>query len=196
MRMLDLFSGLGGASEAMRAAGWEVHRLEINTLLRDVPDTIILDVRTWPFRDIPTGYYDLIWASPPCVEFSDGYSSPKMKAKRAGEEYDPDLTLVEKSIEIIEYLIPDHWVIENVRGAQSFFEDLLGKPNQIIGSAYLWGNFPLISVPVGWEMPSKYENDAWSTDPLRANKRAKIPYEISNGLRVEIENQMTLDRWL
>jgi len=196
MRMLDLFSGLGGASEAMLAAGWEVHRLENNLLLKDVPGTIIQDIQTWPFQEVPAGYYDLIWASPPCVDFSDGYSSPKMRARRAGEDYNPDLTLVKRSIEIIEYLMPEYHVIENVRGAQPYFEDLLGKPNQIIGSAYLWGKFPKISVPAGWKMPSKYENDAWSSDPLRANKRAKIPYEISNGLRLAIQNQMTLDRWL
>ncbi len=76
-RMLDIYSGLGGASEAFRLGGWEVHRLENNVLLKHVPDTQIVDVLQWPFHDIPVGYYDFIWASPPCTEFSDGYSSPK-----------------------------------------------------------------------------------------------------------------------
>lgn len=195
MRMLDVFSGFGGASEAMLTAGWTVHRLENNLLLRDVPETNICDVMTWPFQDIPKGYYDLIWASPPCVAFSDGYSSPKMKARRAGENYEPDMSLVARAIQIIEWAEPQYWVIENVRGAQNFFHDMLGKPKQIIGSAYLWGKFPYIHTPNSWKMPSKYKNDPWSSDPLRANKRALIPYEISNGLKLAVEQQTTLDKW-
>jgi site-specific DNA-cytosine methylase len=41
MKMLDLFSGLGGASEAFVRAGWEVMRIENNPLLSEVPNTEI-----------------------------------------------------------------------------------------------------------------------------------------------------------
>ena len=196
MRMLDLFSGLGGASEAMVEAGWDVMRFENNQLLEDVPHTFIHDLMQEPLN-LNTHWLqpDLIWASPPCVEFSDGYSSPKSIAQREGVKYEPDMSLVQKSVEIIKEYRPKYWVIENVRGAQPFFEDLLGKPNQIIGSAYLWGKFPNITVPADWKMPSKYENDSWSSDPLRANKRAKIPIEISRALRLACETQTTLQRW-
>ena len=44
--MLDLFSGLGGASEAMvQDDTWSVLRIENNPLLGGVPFTIIDDVR-------------------------------------------------------------------------------------------------------------------------------------------------------
>ena len=192
MRMLDLFSGLGGASEAMVKAGWTVHRLENNLLLSDVANTKICDVMTWPFQDIPKGYYDLIWASPPCVAFSDGYSSPKSIAKREGVEYKPDMSLVAKAKEIIDYLEPQYWVIENVRGAQPFFQEMLGKRSMVTGSIYLWGNFPALNLG-RWKMGKK--EDDWSTNPLRANIRAKIPYEISNALKLAVEQQATLDWW-
>lgn len=195
-RMLDLYSGLGGASEAMIKSGWEVHRLEDNVLLQDVPGTTIQDVTTWPFRDIPAGYYDLIWASPPCVDFSDAYSSPKSIAARSGENFEPDMTLVLKAKEIIDYLQPQYWVIENVRGAQPFFVDLLGPAVQVIGSVYLWGRFPHLILPNDWEHEGKYVKDPWSSDPLRANKRAKIPFAISLALLEAIETQTTLDRWI
>ena len=42
MKMLDLFSGLGGASEAMLANGWEVLRIENNPELALVPNTKIM----------------------------------------------------------------------------------------------------------------------------------------------------------
>jgi len=44
--MLDLFSGLGGASEAMvRDDTWSVLRIENNPLLGGVPYTVIDDVK-------------------------------------------------------------------------------------------------------------------------------------------------------
>ena len=47
LRMLDLFSGLGGASEAMlQSDDWEVIRVENNEeLLGHVPRTFIFDVK-------------------------------------------------------------------------------------------------------------------------------------------------------
>ena len=191
MRMLDFFSGLGGASEAM-IGEWDVMRFENNELLRDVPNTQITDL-TEPLM-LNTFWLnpDLVWCSPPCVDFSDGYSAPKAVAKREGREYNPDMSLVKRSIELIEQYKPKYWVIENVRGAQPFFLELLGKPKQIFGSIYLWGNYPLIDVGT-WKMGKK--EDDWSTNPLRANIRAKIPIEISQGLKRAVETQRSLLEW-
>ena len=38
-----------------------------------------------------------------------------------------------------EEIKPKHWVIENVVGAQEYFNPILGKPTQIIESFCLWG---------------------------------------------------------
>ena len=45
MKVLDLFSGLGGFSEAFLRAGDEVVRVENNPLLSEVPNTSIECVR-------------------------------------------------------------------------------------------------------------------------------------------------------
>lgn len=195
-RMLDIYSGLGGASEAFVLAGWEVHRLENNVLLRDVPHTKQVDVTTWPFKDIPAGYYDFIWASPPCLEFSTAYASPRSKAQRIGAEYKPDLTLLKKAIEIIDYLKPPYYVIENVSGASKIFSKEMGvnAPRQILGPFLLWGIFPYISIDRNWSH-SKSEGDTWSTDPLRANKRGKIPIELSQAVLDAITQQRQITEW-
>ena len=44
MRVLDLFSGMGGFSEAFLLAGDEVVRVENNPLLSEVPRTSMEDV--------------------------------------------------------------------------------------------------------------------------------------------------------
>ena len=53
--MLDLFSGLGGASEAfVDCPGWNVLRVENNPLLSGVPNTVIMDINNFTPR-IVTG---------------------------------------------------------------------------------------------------------------------------------------------
>ena len=75
------------------------------------------------------------------------------------------------------------------------FEKYLGKPTQIIGSQVLWGNFPFIMLSPNFKK-NKSDGESWSSDPLRANKRAKVPYEISQGLKIAIIEQRTLWEWV
>jgi len=190
--MLDLFSGLGGASSDMIAdPAWTVVRIENNPLLADTPHTQARDVREWLDWIDLLGPFDVVWASPPCTDFSRGFDAPMPRARRVGEEYEPDLSLMMAAKEIIEHLDPDWWVIENVAGAAEWFNPILKKPTQTIQAFYLWGKFPFIAVPRGWTH-SKFEGDTWSTDPLRPNRRALVPYEISNGLKTAVETQLTL----
>ena len=68
LKMVDLCSGLGGASQTMVDNGWEVVRFDNNPLLKDVPHTRLHDIMKMPKFEADD--VDLIWASPPCVEFS------------------------------------------------------------------------------------------------------------------------------
>jgi hypothetical protein len=198
MKMLDLFSGLGGASEAFVRAGWEVMRIENNPLLSEVPHTELISV--FDVRDLLEDNVldnsdpflhdiDLIWASPPCSDFSLAYLAPHAIHIREhpNEPYEPDMTYLEATLDIIKLLKPRYYVIENVRGASKFFTEMIGtKPRQILGNAqFLWGNYPLIDPP---RYQSKAEVDKRHS-PLRANIRAKIPIEISQALLDAIENQ-------
>jgi hypothetical protein len=194
-RMLDIYSGLGGASEAFVQAGWEVHRLENNVLLKDVPQTQMVDVLSWPFEELPSGYYDFIWASPDCTDFSNGYNAPGPKAKREGREFSPDLSLVLKAKEIIDYFQPPWWVIENVAGGRKIISKTLGAPPwQILGPFFLWGKFPFIQMEYDWTH-SKNDGEKWSTDPLRSNHRAKVPLEISTAFLKAVSSQTKITEW-
>lgn len=206
-KMLDLFSGLGGASESMLNHGWEVLRIEKNPELSLIPNTTIMDVYDLgQLIDLqiadghPPESPTLIWASPPCTHFSNGYSSPKseyLRRLKAGEEtepYDPKsaIDLVKEAKRIIDIVHPKYWIIENVRGSIPYLTPILGEPSLIIDSIVLWGRFPRWSMPYGYK---HIKQDAWSDDPLRANKRALIPYEVSDACRKSIENTRTLDYW-
>lgn len=194
--MVDMFSGLGGASEAFyQSKNWVVWRYDNNPLLKEVPGSIISDSM---FQKVKAGHsghnIDLLWASPPCREFSNGYQSPKSKAKRMEEEYFPSLKYLKMTKEVIDIVKPKTWVIENVIGSIEYFEPLLGKPRQIINSVVLWGNFPYLPLPADFKHIK--DDSGWSDDPLRANKRAKIPFEISKSLRDTLDNQMKLEEFL
>lgn len=195
-RMLDICSGLGGASQAFQEhPDWEVHRIENNLLLKDVPGTTLIDVFEWDYkREIPRGYYDLIWASPPCTEFSQAYAAPGPTARRENRAFSPDLGIAKKCLEIIEYFDPGYWVLENVQGSSKILSQLIGKPpRQIVGPFYLWGVFPFLSMSSNYKH-RKYEDDTWSSDPLRANKRGMVPFEVSNELLNSIMSP-TLGEW-
>jgi hypothetical protein len=188
--MLDLCAGLGGASEAFHLdPNWDVTRIDNNPLLEDVDNMEIRDILDDNF-DINRNSWDYIHASPPCLEFSNGYNAPKSKAKRAGESYTPDRSLTKRCVEIIQWHRPKFWSIENVVGSIPDLQPILGPPRFIVGPFVFWGNLPYLSIPANFKHASKM-NISGSKDPLRANKRAKIPLEISTA-----SEQTFLEDWI
>ena len=198
-RMLDLYSGLGGASEAFLQAGWDVLRIDNNKLLKDVPNTIMADLTD---NDLALNAHwyqpDVIWASPPCLDFSQGYNAPAPTAKRNGEDFEPDMEPLRSAIRLIKLLKPKYWIIENVAGASKIFSKELGvnAPTQIIGPYFLWGCFPHISMPKSWQR-KKGKTQEWNIgDPLRANKRALVDLEVSRQLLRSCLEQTQLTEWV
>ena len=200
MKVLDLFSGLGGASEAFLKAGHEVLRIENNPLLGEIPNTetmCVFELRDFLVENhaIQNGdkkQIDLIWASPPCDEFSLGYNAPYAIHTRENpnEPYQPNLEPLKATLDIIKILNPRFCVIENVRGASTFFTEMIGSPpRQILGNAqFLWGTFPLIDPP---RYQTKAEIDKRHSG-IRKNIRAKIPIEISEALLFAIQSQKSI----
>jgi hypothetical protein len=161
--ILDLFSGLGGASKPFRDRGWQVVTVELDPKFS--PD-IVADVSTFSWRgERPT----LIWASPPCTEFA----RESMPWSRTGKA--PDLSLVQAVYRVVGESKPVWWVVENVRGAQRW----IGRAVMNIGPVYLWGWFPPFK-----STPAYGKERLSSKDKA---ERARIPYEIGASLADVIE---------
>jgi len=197
MKFLDLCSGLGGASEAFLQNGWSVRRIDNNSILANVPFTSIMSLADLRIKlENHNGDYDVdvVWFSPPCLEFSNGYNSPKSKHVREHgiDSYEPDMSILMEGLEIIKILKPKYWIVENVAGATRYFNSVLGAPRQILGAFVLWGNFPYIHLDPG-ELPLKKSKDVHSGNPLRSNLLAKIPYRLSEELLKSITVQKRLD---
>ncbi len=74
--------------------------------------TYLCDVKYWKdnhMADFDPGHFDIIFASPPCTE----YSRAKTRGHRDLETAD---SLVKVAMEIIQYFKPRHWVVENPVG--------------------------------------------------------------------------------
>lgn len=162
--MLDLFSGSGGASRAALVRGWDVVRIDKD---EHAAVTIRADLRLWERVLSADDKFDLIWASPPCTQLS--VANQKTRNVQAG------LELVRVALEIIERLAPRWWVLENVHGATREISKLIGPPVACYGSFYLWGVFPPFEAKVA-------KNKTKLSGRRRAERRAAIPWEISNGL--------------
>ncbi len=172
--------------------------MDNNELLKDIPNTIMADLTNIDFAFNAHWFQpELVWASPPCREFSNAYGAPAPTAQRNGEHFEPDMRPLEAAIRLIKHFKPRYWVIENVSGASKIFSKHLGvnAPRQIVGPFYLWGNFPFLHVPRYWEH-SKSGEDVWSSDPLRANKKGKIPLEVSQMLLDSVIEQTQLTEWV
>lgn len=103
MKLLELFSGTGSVRKAVGDSFDEIVSIDI---LPKFEPTECTDILSWNYKKYPPGYFDAIWASPPCTEYS--------KAKTRGvRNFALADSIVLKTIEIIEYFNPERWFIEN-----------------------------------------------------------------------------------
>ena len=100
MKLLELFSGTGSVGTVASALGWTVVSLDLKGA------DINCDILQWKYKKYPVKYFDMIHASPPCIEYS--------RAKTVGvRKIDEANLIVLKTLEIINYFNPRIWLIEN-----------------------------------------------------------------------------------
>ena len=139
-KILELFSGTKSVGKVAEQLGLDVISLELRNA------DINCDILHWDYTCFAPGTFHFIWASPPCTEYS--------RAKTVGVrniEYANSIVL--KTLEIISYLDPTYWVIENPQTGllknQYFMNDLpyndvdyckYGMPYR--KRTRLWNNIP------------------------------------------------------
>ena len=136
MSVLELFSGTGSVGKVCHQLGWDVVSVDMISEATHKVDIMLFD-----YKQYPKDYFDIVWASPPCTNYSklqDGWLGRMRKGelytKEVQErEMNEDDKLVLKAQEIIEYFKPELWFMENP--ATSRMKDrpfLRDTPNYVV----------------------------------------------------------------
>lgn len=148
MRTLELFAGTQSFSKGVKRRSIDNEAITVDILDKFNPSHVA-NILTWDYTQYPSGFFDVIWCSPPCTEYS--------KAKTRGvRDLDTADALVRKCFEILDYFNPAVWIVENVGtgllvkrmdtirpGLSSVLVDycVYGKPYR--KRTILWSNAPL-----------------------------------------------------
>ena len=108
---LDLFTGTGSVRKVLESEEWEVLSLDANPRWHA---NIQQDILSWDYRRLPPKSFDLITASPPCIEFSRALTTRGGKRVNIHDrKMDHADQLVLKVLEVIDYFQPQWWWIED-----------------------------------------------------------------------------------
>ena len=125
MKLLELFSGTKSVGKVAEQLGYEVVSLD----LKDAD--INCDILEWDYTIYPTGYFDVIWASPPCDTFSNMRKCRIGKHGYTNESLQKDIDnigvpIVRRTEEIINYYKPRYYFIENPQTGR--MKEYIDKP--------------------------------------------------------------------
>ena len=101
--MLDLFGGTGSIGNVGKEMGWDVISLD-----RDMEADIKCDIMDWDYKVYPNKHFDVIWASPPCTEYSIAKTTAPRDIEGANK-------IVQRTLDILEYFEAKYWIIENLQ---------------------------------------------------------------------------------
>jgi hypothetical protein len=120
MNTIELFSGTKSFSKVMQKYGHKTITIDNNV---DLDPDINLDILNINFDDLDFYFYnkDILWASPPCTAFSvasigKNWTGGKNQYIPKTEKAKLGISLVKKTISLIQQTKPKYWFIENPRG--------------------------------------------------------------------------------
>ena len=168
MNILELFSGTKSVGKCCDALGW--NSVSVDLLL---PADHEVDIMEFNYKQYPKDHFDIIWASPPCTEYS---SMNNCRPKKI-----PDIEgsnkLVKKTLEIIKYFNCEYWFIENPQTGtlknQDFMIDL-----DFYDIDYCMYNHPARKRTRIWTNKKKWNNLLCdkTCGLIKDNKHPKFPY--------------------
>ena len=117
IRVLELFSGTRSIGKVCDQLGWS--SVSVDLIL---PADHQVDIMQFDYKQYPKDAFDIIWASPPCTEYSNLQSCWLGRMKKDGIIYTKEIMennmdeadkLVLKTLEIIDYFDCEYWFMEN-----------------------------------------------------------------------------------
>ena len=193
MKVLDLFSGLGGFSQAFKDNGHTVITLDNEERFNPTICMNILDVNA---KELIEGYgpFDVVLASPPCECFSVASIGHHWRNGLPDEDTKRSIEIVKHTLNLIIDLHPKYWFMENPR---AMMRTIIGNPPVTVYYAQ-YGEDRLKPTDIWGRHPSGFKEmqirdksllnytpaprgSRNGTQGLKGSaERAKIPYQLSN----------------
>jgi len=213
MRIIDLFCGLKGWSQAFEQEDNEIITVDI---LEKFRPTIVADIMHLTAKDFKQfGRFDAILASPPCNCFSVASVYRHWKdGKPKDEDTVKAIELVKHTLKLIEDLNPKWWILENPTG---MLRKVIGLPayqisqcqygRSVMKPTDLWGRLPESFVPKKCKAGSPCHekasrsaktgvqgiNNSFSNLGSRGKElRAKIPLGLSQAVYQAIKESLSI----
>jgi site-specific DNA-cytosine methylase len=184
---LDLFCGLGGWSDGLTEAGFEMTGIELNPQIASEYKHKLIVADVCELNPDDFRGFDLIVGSPPCRDFS----AQARCAYRNGNPWkvppDPNghgLKLVKAFLNFVDVAKPRYWLMENVVGLKKYI-DLKPKMEVVIAGnkkRCFWGTFPEFIFVPDRTIRMHY------VGKLRSPLNAYIPRYVGRSLGLAISN--------
>ena len=120
-RLLELFSGTGSIGRAFAAQGWDVVSVDLDP---HANATHCSDVAEWDYTCV--GRVDVIWASPPCMNYS------RARSRGGSRDLEPSDNLARKTLEIAAALGSPPLFIENPHSGDLKNRGIIELPMQVV----------------------------------------------------------------
>jgi DNA (cytosine-5)-methyltransferase 1 len=153
LRAIDLYSGIGGWSLGLTMAGVDVVAsyewwgpANQTNQINNQHSTTEIDIRSLPLNSLP-GSIDFVVGSPPCTQFS--------YANRGGSgDIEDGLKDIEKFLEVVEYLKPRFWAMENVPRVAKILEREFSPSGRFERFVHLNAKIAVVDM-CEWGIPQK-----------------------------------------
>lgn len=199
MKILDLFAGKGGElrREHIEKRGHEYITLDY---LPELGCTITADIFDMSFANL--GYFDFVWASPPCEAFSimaadHHWNGEKRLYVPKSDEAKLSIRLVKHTIQIIRDMKPKAWLIENPRGLLRKMPFMQGLPRVTVTYCQygdtnmkptdLWGVVP------GWSPRLMCKNGRKCHEPAPRSSQGGLRAKIGAAERAVVPLELWLE---